>query len=102
MVKFIDVFIPSFIIYQCMMMNEANIGFYHCILWGFVYFLARCLQAVIPKINQWLTGVILLSGTVQASVGTISIRLHILLCTGNPLLHGTLFTSNDHQQNGHR
>ena len=63
--------IPSFIIYQCVMMNEANIGFYHCILWGFVYLLTRCLQAVVPKVNLWLAGIILLSGTVQAVVSVL-------------------------------
>lgn len=63
--------ISSFIIYQCVMMNEANIGFYHCILWGFVYLLTRCLQAVVPKVNLWLAGIILLSGTVQAVVSVL-------------------------------
>ncbi|MBR3757863.1 MAG: O-antigen ligase family protein [Bacteroidaceae bacterium] len=69
--KFIDALITSFIIYQCVMMNEANIGLYHSLLWGFVYLLTRCLQAVIPKVNQWLVGIILLSGTMQAVVSVL-------------------------------
>ena len=63
--------IPSFIIYQYIMMNEVNLPFYHSLLWGFVYLLTRCLQAVVPKANLWLVGIILLSGTVQAVVSML-------------------------------
>ena len=51
-----------------MMVNEVNIGFYLSPLWRFLNLLTRCLQTIVPKVNLWLVGIILLSGTVQAMV----------------------------------
>lgn len=70
-IKSVDFLITSFIIYQCIMMNEVNLSFYHSIMWGFVYFLTRCLQTMFSKTNQWLIGIIILSGTVQAVISAL-------------------------------
>lgn len=82
-IKNTDLIITSFIIYQCVVMNEVNIVFYHSIMWGFIYFLTRCLQAIFSKTNQWLIGIILLSGTVQAAISVL--QLMDILPSNHPL-----------------